>query len=97
MVPLTLFRSRTFSGANLLTLLLYGALGGLTFFLPFNLIQVQGYPPSAAGAAFVHFILIMFLLSRWAGVLVIRYVEYLSLVFGPGIISFSLVRFLLSW
>src|SRR5213592_2424712 len=59
MVPLTLFRSRTFSGANLLTLLLYGALGGLTFFLPFNLIQVQGYPPSAAGAAFVPFILIM--------------------------------------
>src|SRR5579864_1327758 len=52
MVPLTLFRSSTFSGANLLTLFLYGALSGLTFFLPFNLIQVQGYPATFAGAAF---------------------------------------------
>ena len=43
MMPLSLFRSRGFSGANLLTLLLYGALGGAFFFLPFNLIQVQGY------------------------------------------------------
>jgi EmrB/QacA subfamily drug resistance transporter len=43
MMPLELFRSRTFSGANLLTLLLYAALGGVLFFLPFNLIQVQGY------------------------------------------------------
>ena len=42
MVPLGLFRSRTFAGANLLTFLLYAALGGALFFLPFNLIQVQG-------------------------------------------------------
>ena len=42
MVPLELFRSRTFSGANLLTLLLYAGLGGALFFVPFNLIQVQG-------------------------------------------------------
>ena len=43
MVPLALFRSRTFAGTNLLTLLLYAALGGALFFVPFNLIQVQGY------------------------------------------------------
>ncbi len=47
MVPLALFRSPTFSGANLLTLLLYAALSGLTFFFPFDLIQVQGYAPTA--------------------------------------------------
>ncbi|HEY9881095.1 MAG TPA: DHA2 family efflux MFS transporter permease subunit [Leptolyngbyaceae cyanobacterium] len=64
MMPLGLFRSRTFSGANLLTLLLYSALGGALFFLPFNLIQVQGYSATAAGAALLPFPLIMFLLSR---------------------------------
>jgi len=53
MVPLTLFRSPTFSGANLLTFLLYGALSGITYYLPFNFIQVQGYSPTFAGAAFV--------------------------------------------
>ena len=43
MLPLTLFRSRTFAGTNLLTFLLYAALGGTLFFLPLNLIQVQRY------------------------------------------------------
>jgi hypothetical protein len=37
------------------------------FFFPFNLIQVQGYSPTAAGAALLPFILVMFLLSRWSG------------------------------
>ena len=50
MLPLTLFRSRTFAGTNLLTFLLYAALGGTLFFLPLNLIQVQRYSPTAAGA-----------------------------------------------
>ena len=50
MMPLSLFRSRTFVGANLLTFFLYAALGGTLFFLPFNLIQVQGYTATAAGA-----------------------------------------------
>ena len=49
MLPLGLFRSRNFSGANLLTLLLYAALGGALFFLPFNLIQVQGYSADRGG------------------------------------------------
>lgn len=83
MMPLRVFRSRTFSGANLLTLFLYGALGGLLFFLPFNLIQVQGYGPTAAGAALLPFVLILAVLSRWAGGLVERYGSKRPLIIGP--------------
>ena len=84
MLPLSLFRIRNFAGANLLTLLLYAALGGGLFFFPLNLIQVQGYSATAAGAALLPFILIMFVLSRWAGKLVDRFGPRLPLVVGPG-------------
>ncbi len=58
MMPTRLFRSRTFTGANLLTFLLYAALGGSLFFVPLNLIQVQGYSTTAAGAALLPLILL---------------------------------------
>jgi MFS family permease len=95
MVPLGLFRSRTFTGANLLTLFLYAALGGLLFFLPFNLIQVQGYPPTAAGAALLPFVLTMSVLSRWAGGLVDRYGSKLPLVIGPIVAAVGFALFTL--
>jgi EmrB/QacA subfamily drug resistance transporter len=95
MLPFALFRSRTFTGANLLTLLLYGALGGTLFFLPLNLIQVQHYSATAAGAAFLPFILIMFLLSRWAGGLVEHYGPRIPLVVGPLIAALGFGLFIL--
>jgi EmrB/QacA subfamily drug resistance transporter len=95
MLPLTLFRSRTFAGTNFLTFLLYAALGGTLFFLPLNLIQVQHYSPAAAGAVLLPFILIMSFLSRWSGGLVSRYGPKLPLVVGPVITAVGYLLFLL--
>lgn len=95
MLPLTLFRSRTFAGTNLLTFLLYAALGGTLFFLPLNLIQVQHYSPTAAGAVLLPFILVMSFLSRWSGGLVARYGPKPTLVVGPIIAAFGYLLFLL--
>ena len=95
MMPLGLFSSPAFLGSNLLTLFLYGGLGGMLFFLPFILIQVQGYGPTSAGAALVPFILTMSVLSRWAGGLVDRYGSKLPLTVGPFIAACGFALFAL--
>jgi EmrB/QacA subfamily drug resistance transporter len=95
MLPLQLFRSRDFTGANLLTLLLYAALGGGIYFLPLNLIQLQHYSATAAGAALLPFILIMFALSRWAGGSIERFGARAPLTIGPAIAAAGFA--LLAW
>ena len=95
MLPLALFDSRSFSGANLLTLLLYAATGIFFFLFPLNLIQVQGYSATAAGAALLPFILLMFFLSQWSGRLVARYGPRIPLIAGPLIVSVGFALFAL--
>ena len=93
MMPLSLFRSRNFAGANAFTLLLYFALVGTVFFLPLNLIWVQGYSATAAGAALVPAIVLMSLLSRYTGGLTDRYGPRLPLVVGPAIAAVGFALF----
>jgi EmrB/QacA subfamily drug resistance transporter len=93
MMPLSLFRSRTFSGTNLLTFLLYAALGGALYFVPFQLIQVQGYSSTAAGAAFLPFVLLTSSLARWSGGLIGTFGARLPLVVGPLIAAAGFALF----
>lgn len=95
MVPLGLFRSKDFAGANLLTLLLYAALGGMMLFFSLNLVQVQGYSATAAGAAWLPMIAIMFTLSRWSGGLVARFGARPPLIVGPLVVVVAFVLFAL--
>jgi EmrB/QacA subfamily drug resistance transporter len=93
MVSLALFRSRNFSGANLLTLFLYASMGGLMFFFPLDLIQIQHYTATEAGAAFLPFVVVMFGLSRWAGGLVARYGSRIPLTIGPMVAACGIALF----
>ena len=85
MLPLDLFGSRAFSGANLVTFCLYAALSSTMFFLSFDLIQAQGFRPAAAGAALLPLIVLISALSRWSGAFLDRVGPRLPLTAGPAI------------
>ena len=85
MMPLTLFRHPMFAGVNMLTVLLYAAVAGAMFVLPFLLIEAHGYTATAAGTAFLPFPVIMGLGSRWAGGLVARRGSRGPLMLGPSV------------
>jgi len=95
MMPPDLFRSPTFLGANLLTLLVYFALTGIFFVLPFNLVRVHGYSATMTGAAYLPFALAVGVLSRWAGGLLDRFGARLPLIVGPVITAAGFLLFAL--
>ena len=87
MMPLALFGSRDFVGLTLLTLLLYGALGGLFVLIPYVLIKVAGYSGTAAGAALLPFPLVLAVLSPVLGGVAGRIGARLPLTIGPLIVA----------
>jgi EmrB/QacA subfamily drug resistance transporter len=85
MMPLSIFRSRVFTIANLYTLALYMALGGGLYFFPYMLIDVQGYAPTAAGATFLPFVILQFAFSPSSGALVKRIGARIPLTLGAAL------------
>jgi len=97
MMPLHLFKNKTFSGANLLTFFLYAGLGAGMLFLSLNLVQVQGYSQLQSGLTFLPFTVLMISIARFAGSLADKYGPRLFLIAGPatagaGLLLLSFVK-----
>jgi EmrB/QacA subfamily drug resistance transporter len=90
MMPLSLYRSRNFSGTNALTLMVYFAIGGALYYLPFGLIRLGGYSATQAGAAFLPFALVMGFGASFAGAISDRFGPRPSLTAGPIIAAVGL-------
>jgi EmrB/QacA subfamily drug resistance transporter len=95
MLPPSIFASRVFRVANIYTFALYFAIGGSLYFFPYMLIDVQRYTPTAAGAAFLPFVLLQFAFSRWSGGLVARIGARTPLVAGAAIAGCGFTAFAL--
>lgn len=95
MVPAELFAARGFLGVNALTFLVYLAVAGVFFVLPFDLVQVQHYSSMATGAAFLPFALLVGILSPRVGTLADRVGVRPLLVIGPTITALGLASFAL--
>lgn len=95
-VPPRLFSSRTFTVGNVYTLLMYAALSGGLFLVPFDLIAVRGYSPAGAGAALLAFAVPLSAFSVYAGALADRtgprvWLMIGALVAGGGFVLFALL------
>jgi EmrB/QacA subfamily drug resistance transporter len=97
MMPLSMFKSKNFAGANLLTVFLYAPLGGGTLFLPILMIEVYDYSALAAGAALLPVVLLLATLSRYAGGMINRTGVTIPLVVGPIIAGLGWAYFALPW
>jgi EmrB/QacA subfamily drug resistance transporter len=93
MVPPSLFRSRNFDGANLVTLLFYMALTGSLYFLPFLMMQVHGYSALVAGSVFLPFVAMAFLIGRLSGRISARFGTKIPLVVASLAVLVGLLLF----
>ena len=93
MMPLELFKSGTFSGVNVLTLFMYTALNAALFFLPLNLVQVQGYPEEKAGLAILPFAILISAISRFSGIFADKFGARKPLIAGPLLAGLGLFLF----
>jgi EmrB/QacA subfamily drug resistance transporter len=91
MAPLTLFASRVFSAANLMTFLVYGALGAVVFFLVLQLQVTTGYSPIAAGVATLPVTISLLLLSSRFAVLAQRIGPRIPMSVGPIVCAVGVV------
>jgi MFS family permease len=91
MVPLEIFKSRQFAGANLVTLVVYAALGGAMFLLAIHLQRSLGYSALEAGAAFLPVTILMMFLSPAGGRLAGRIGARIPMTLGPGVVAASML------
>jgi EmrB/QacA subfamily drug resistance transporter len=91
MLPLGVFRSRQFSGANAVTFAVYGALGGALFLLPVELQLVVNYSPLESGLALLPVTIIMLLFSARSGALAARIGPRLQMTAGPFVVGAGLL------
>ncbi|MFG1495563.1 MFS transporter [Saccharospirillum sp. HFRX-1] len=97
LAPPALFQSRAFTGTNLMTLLLYGALAGVMFLIPIDLIERRGLSPSQVGLALLPFGLIIGVLSSRAGKLGDRFGPRPMLVIGAILVTLGIVGLIPQW
>ena len=95
MVPLSLFRSGSFGGANLVTLLFYMALTGSLYLLPFLMMHVHGYSAFVAGSVFLPFVAMAFLIGRLSGQICARFGTKVPLVVASLTVAVGLLMFAL--
>ena len=95
MLPLRLFSSTQFTATNLVTFVVYGALGGSLFLLPIQLQQVSGYTPLQAGVSLLPLTAIMLGLSAQSGALATRIGPRLQMSIGPTLVGTGLALFTL--
>lgn len=92
-VPFSIFRSRQFSGTNVVTLLVYAVMGGMFFLLPIELQQVSHYTPTAAGASLLPVTFLMLMFSARSGQIASRIGPRLQMSVGPLVVAAGLALY----